>query len=345
MALVLIMAGAIWGIGALMKAPLRDRLIMIGVLIGAVIVAQLALPDGHPLREATGSEPEFWLLILAGGVLVWGYTFLLRKVRAKAQPQPAPETPRDGPFSPDELDRYARHIVLRELGGPGQKRLKEASVLVVGAGGLGAPALQYLAAAGVGTIGVIDGDTVEASNLQRQVIHGQSTIGMPKVFSAAERIADLNPHVTVRPYNRRLTGDIAEELIAEYDVVLDGCDNFDTRYLVNRACVATKTPLIAAALTQWEGQISLYDPATDGPCYECVFAERPAPGLVPTCAEAGVVSPLPGVIGSMMAVEALKALTGAGDTLRGRMLFYDALYADTRIVSLKKRPDCPVCGS
>ena len=216
--------------------------------------------------------------------------------------------------------------------------------LVVGAGGLGSPALLYMAAAGVGTLGVIDDDTVENANLQRQVIHTDGRIGMPKVFSAAEAIGALNPHVTVRPYHRRLTEEIAAGLMAEYDLVLDGSDNFDTRYLVNRAAVAAGVPLIAAAMTQWEGQISLYDPARGGPCYECIFPERPAPGLVPSCAEAGVVAPLPGVIGSMMALEAVKHITGAGQGLRGRLVIHDALDAETRAIRLRPRPDCAVCG-
>ncbi|PQO22605.1 molybdopterin biosynthesis protein, partial [Rhodobacteraceae bacterium WD3A24] len=249
-----------------------------------------------------------------------------------------------GGFRPAELERYARHIVLREVGGPGQKKLRDARVLVVGAGGLGSPALLYLAAAGVGTLGVIDDDVVENANLQRQIIHSDARIGMPKVFSAQAAISELNPFVTVRPYHRRLSEEIAPELLADYDLVLDGSDNFDTRYLVNRAAVAAGLPLISAAMTQWEGQISLYDPARGGPCYECVFPERPAPGLVPSCAEAGVIAPLPGVIGAMMAMEAVKTITGAGTGLRGRLMIHDALYAETRDIALKPRPDCPACG-
>ncbi|MCL4145087.1 UNVERIFIED_CONTAM: hypothetical protein GTU68_014808, partial [Idotea baltica] len=225
-----------------------------------------------------------------------------------------------GPFTTTELDRYARHIVLREIGGAGQKALKDAKVLVIGAGGLGAPALQYLAAAGVGTLGVIDDDVVDNSNLQRQVIHTDPRIGMAKVHSAAD-------------------------LIADYDIVLDGSDNFDTRYLVNETCVKANVPLISAALTQWEGQISLYDSATGTPCYQCIFPERPDPSLVPSCAEGGVLGPLPGVIGAMMAVEAVKAICDAGKGLRGRMLIYDALYGETRTITMKPRVDCPVCGA
>ena len=234
--------------------------------------------------------------------------------------------------------------MLREIGGPGQKALKGARVLVVGAGGLGSPVLLYLAAAGVGTIGVVDDDKVDASNLQRQVIHTDARIGMPKVFSAEAQMRALNPFITVRPYNRRLDDAAAREMFGEYDLILDGSDNFDTRYMVNRVAAETGKPLISAAITQWEGQISLYDPAHGAPCYECIFPTRPAPGLVPTCAEAGVVAPLPGVIGAMMALEAVKHLTGAGQTLAGEMLIYDGLWGETRKLQLSRRADCPVCA-
>jgi molybdopterin/thiamine biosynthesis adenylyltransferase len=201
----------------------------------------------------------------------------------------------------------------------------------------------YLAASGVGRIGVIDPDVVENSNLQRQVIHSDDRIGMPKVHSAVMAMQALNPFLDLRAYDRRLDGE-AGELVAEYDLILDGTDNFDTRYLVNRLAVAAGKPLIAAAITQWEGQISLYDPARGGACFECVFPNRPAPGMVPTCAEAGVAAPLPGVIGTMMAMEAVKQLTGAGETLRGRLMIYDGLYAEARVIATKRRADCAACG-
>jgi molybdopterin/thiamine biosynthesis adenylyltransferase len=230
------------------------------------------------------------------------------------------------------------------MGGLGQKKLKDAKVLVVGAGGLGSPVLLYLAAAGVGTIGVVDDDVVGNSNLQRQVIHPDQMIGEPKVFSAAEAMAAQNPFVTVRPYQRRLTEDDAADLIADYDLVLDGTDNFDTRYLVNRTCVALGKPLISGALSQWEGQLSVFDPAQGAPCYQCIFPQAPAPELAPSCSEAGVVGPLPGVVGTMMAVEAIKVITGAGAVLRGEMMIYDALWGETRKIALKPRVDCPTCG-
>jgi len=348
MLLVIALGLGLWGIGMAMGAPRRQRIVMIGLLLGAVIVMHLILPDGHPAREATGKSAALWLLI-AGFValaLIYrrGVQALRRRVLAKEAVMANPNEPAPT-FSETELNRYARHIVLREIGGPGQKRLKEARVLVIGAGGLGAPALQYLAAAGVGTIGVIDDDEVENANLQRQVIHRDADIGMPKVFSAEAAMRAQNPFVTVRPYHRRLEADMAAELFADYDLILDGTDNFDTRYLANRTAVAAGKPLISGALSQWEGQLSVFDPAHSGPCYQCIFPEAPAPHLAPSCAEAGVIGPLPGVIGAMMAVEAVKLIAGAGETLRGRMLIYDALYSETRIIGLTRRADCPTCGS
>jgi len=342
------MAATLWGIGALMGAPGRARLVMIGILFGAVLAAQLLLPDGHPLREATGGEAALWLMIAAAAGLVWlyrlGLGWLRRRAGAHDKVTLAASKPATGTFTEAELARTARHIVLREIGGPGQKALKQARVLVVGAGGLGSPALQYLAAAGVGTIGVIDDDTVENANLQRQVIHTEAMIGQHKVRSAAAAMIAQNSAVIVRPYARRLTAEIAVDLFADYDLILDGSDNFETRYLVNATAVALGKPLIAAALTQWEGQISLYDPANGTPCYACVFPQAPDRALVPSCAEAGVLAALPGVIGTMMAVEAIKAITGAGEGLRGRLLLYDALFAETRIIGVQRRADCPVCG-
>lgn len=342
MVLVLAMAAALWGIGRVTGAPVRLRLLMIWGLWLAVVALHLVLPQGHPLRLATGGSAQVWLSVAGVAALVLGYRALLGRLRGKAVPLAAPAA--SGTFRPAELDRYARHILLREIGGPGQRRLKEARVLVVGAGGLGSPALLYLAASGVGTIGVMDGDTVENSNLQRQVIHTDDRIGLPKVASAEVAMRALNPFIEVKPYNRALTEEVAADLFAEYDLILDGTDNFDTRYMVNRVAAALHKPLIAAAITQWEGQISVYDPAQGGPCYECVFPLRPAPGLVPTCAEAGVAAPLPGILGAMMAMEAVKHVTGAGETLRGRLMIHDALFAENRVIGVKKRADCPVCG-
>ena len=247
-------------------------------------------------------------------------------------------------FAPEEIDRYARHLVLHEIGGPGQQRLKAARVLVIGAGGLGSPALQYLAAAGVGTLVVVDDDVVSLSNLQRQVLHITEEIGAPKVESTARAVARINPHVAVEGHPTRLTQENAQALIGGADVVLDGCDNFETRYLVNRVAAQTKTPLVSAAIGRWDGQLSVFRPWLGGPCYQCIFPEAPQPGLVPACAEAGVLGALAGVMGSMQAAEAVKLITGAGQPMDGRLLLYDALAADTRIIRLSRRADCPVCA-
>ncbi|MGY6704883.1 HesA/MoeB/ThiF family protein [Roseinatronobacter sp.] len=345
MGLVLLLMAALWGLGWVLNAPVRARLLMVGMVYVAVVLAHLVLPETAALRLATGGTVQPWLVLGGIAALALGYFALLARLRKHAldKTQPPAATP-TGPFREAELNRYARHIVLREIGGTGQKKLKSARVLVIGAGGLGSPALLYLAASGIGTIGVIDDDVVDGSNLQRQVIHRDDMIGTPKVFSAQAAMQALNPFIDIRPYNRRLSDDIAQTLFADYDLILDGTDNFDTRYLVNKAAVATGKPLIAAAITQWEGQLSLYHPATGGPCFECVFPNRPAAGLAPACAEAGVISPLPGVLGAMMALEAIKHLTGAGQTLQGRLLIHDALYAENRTMRIAPRAGCACCG-
>lgn len=345
MLLTFLVAGGLWGLGIAFGLPNRLRWMMIAILFMAVIGILLLFPDGHGAKAALGGSVAPYLLLLGFAALVGLYRVALGWLKARVQGAATDATPAaPNSFSDTELDRYARHIFLREVGGSGQKKLKAARVLVIGAGGLGAPVLQYLAAAGVGTIGVIDDDIVENANLQRQIIHRDQDIGMPKVFSAQAAMLAQNPHIAVRPYHRRLTGDIAADMFAEYDVIMDGTDNFATRYLVNKTAVTLGKPLISGALSQWEGQLSVFDPATDGPCYECIFETEPAPGLVPSCAEAGVIGPLPGVIGAMMAQEAIKLITGAGQVLRGQMLIYDGLYGETRVMRLKKRPDCAVCG-
>ena len=348
---VILIGIALFAFATLFRAPMRLRLWLLAGLWVVVVLLHLTLPDGAPLRAATGGDARPWILLAAVTALVWAYRFGLAALRRRAKGRsetamtPSASAAPAPPFSDAELTRYARHMMLREVGGPGQKALKQAHVLVIGAGGLGSPALLYLAAAGVGTIGVIDDDDVDGSNLQRQVIHTDDRIGMPKVFSAQQQMEALNPFITVHPYHRRLTEEDAQTLFQDYDLILDGTDNFDTRYMVNRMAVAAQKPLIAAAITQWEGQLSLYHPATGTPCYQCVFPERPAPGLVPTCAEAGVIAPLPGVLGTMMALEAVKHITGAGETLRNALLIYDGLYAETRRLTVAPRPDCPVCGA
>lgn len=338
---VFLSLGLIWGIGWWLDVPHSRRWVLIGILMAAVLLAHAVLPPGHALPEALGGSFTGWASFFGALAVIAVYARGLAVLRARAK---APEAAPEGPFTDTELDRYARHIVLREIGGPGQRALKEARVLVVGAGGLGSPVLLYLAAAGVGTIGVIDDDVVDNSNLQRQVIHRDADIGMPKVFSAQAAMLAQNPAVSVRPYHRRLDDDTAPELFAEYDLILDGTDNLATRYLVNRAAAALGKPVIGAALTQWEGQVSIWDPAGGAPCYQCVFPEAPAAGLAPSCAEAGVIGPLPGVMGAIMAVEAIKEITGAGQGLRGRLMLYDALFADTRFIKITPRADCPVCG-
>jgi len=242
-----------------------------------------------------------------------------------------------------ELRRYGRHLTLAEMGETGQRRLKAGSVLVVGAGGLGSPLALYLAAAGVGTIGIVDFDAVEESNLQRQIAHGTASVGKSKLASITARLADLNPYVTVVPHEAYLHRTNALEIVRPYDVIVDGTDNFATRYLVNDACVLEGKPNVYGSILRFEGQASVFD-ARVGPCYRCLFPEPPPAGVVPNCAEAGVLGVLPGVIGSIQATETIKLLIGAGDTLVGRLLLYDALEMRFREMRLRKDPQCPICG-
>lgn len=246
-------------------------------------------------------------------------------------------------FSQQELIRYSRHFVLPEVGPPGQRRLKDARILVVGAGGLGSPAALYLAAAGVGVLGVVDPDVVDVSNLQRQILHGTSRVGFPKVDSARDTLREINPHVAVRTHGVRLTSENALEILGEYDVVVDGSDNFPTRYLINDACTFLGRPYVYGAVDRWDGQVSVFC-GEGGPCYRCLFPEPPPPGLVPSCAEAGVLGVLPGVIGSLQALEAIKLALGAGEPLIGRLMIFDALELSWRRINLRRRPECVVCG-
>lgn len=342
MVLVLTLAALVWFGGKWLSIPNQLRWGLLTAIFAFVILVQLTLPQGHPLRMATGETAELWFILGGAGLVVLGYRHLLQILRRKAE-NSQPSEPAVPLFSETELDRYARHIVLREIGGPGQKALKNAKVLVIGAGGLGAPVVQYLGAAGVGTIGIVDDDIVENTNLQRQVIHKDTSIGTPKVVSACREVAAQNPFVTLRPYHRRLTKKIAFDLIQEYDLVLDGTDNFETRYLVNDACISAQVPLVSGALSQWEGQLSVFDPTQGGPCYRCVFPKAPAADVAPSCALAGVLGPLPGVIGSMMATEAIKLITGAGTPLRDQMIIYDALYGESRKINIQRRDDCSAC--
>ncbi len=248
-----------------------------------------------------------------------------------------------GELSNDEVRRYSRHVIMPEVGIDGQRKLKAASVLLIGTGGLGSPTALYLAAAGIGRIGLVDYDVVDESNLQRQVIHGQSTVGQLKIDSAEARIKDINPYIQVDKYNVPLTSDNALELFAPYDVIIDGTDNFPTRYLVNDACVKLVKPNVYGSIFRFEGQLSVFY-AKEGPCYRCMFPEPPPPGLVPSCAEGGVLGILPGTIGTMQATEAIKLLLGIGEPMIGRMVLYDALEMSFTTIKVRKDPKCPVCS-
>ena len=247
-------------------------------------------------------------------------------------------------LSAEELQRYARHLILPEVGVEGQRKLKDARVLIVGVGGLGSPAALYLAAAGIGTLGLVDFDVVEYSNLQRQVLHGTSAVGKPKLASATERLRDVNPHVALIRHETHLTSQNALEILSGYDVILDGSDNFPTRYLVNDACALLGKPDVYGSIFRFDGQASVFW-AARGPCYRCLYREPPPPELVPSCAEGGVLGVLPGIIGSIQALEAIKLLLGEGETLVGRLLLLDALRLKFREMALEKDPDCPLCGS
>ncbi|MEO7910849.1 MAG: molybdopterin-synthase adenylyltransferase MoeB [Roseiflexaceae bacterium] len=247
-------------------------------------------------------------------------------------------------LSNEEIRRYSRHLILPEFGMEGQRRLKEGSVLLIGTGGLGSPLALYLAAAGVGHIGLVDFDVVDESNLQRQIAHGTSTIGVRKTESAKRRLNDLNPNVEVTTYEEQVTSENAFELMRPYDVIVDGTDNFPTRYLTNDASVMLGKPNVYGSIFRFEGQATVFYPKQGGPCYRCLYPEPPPPGLVPSCAEGGVLGVLPGVIGTIQATEAIKLLTGIGETLVNRLMLYDALSMRFRELKLRRNPNCPVCG-
>ena len=244
----------------------------------------------------------------------------------------------------EEVLRYSRHLILPDVGVDGQRKLKAGRILLIGAGGLGSPLALYLAAAGVGTLGLVDFDVVDVSNLQRQVLHGTKDIGRPKLESARERIHDVNPHVHVEPYETRLTSENALDIIRDYDVVIDGTDNFATRYLTNDACVLLGKPNVYGSIFRFEGQASVFA-LEEGPCYRCLFPEPPPPGLVPSCAEGGVLGVLPGLVGTIQATEGIKLILGVGESLVGRLLLIDALSMRFRTVRLRKDPNCPACGT
>ncbi|MDB3952879.1 molybdopterin-synthase adenylyltransferase MoeB [Alphaproteobacteria bacterium] len=247
----------------------------------------------------------------------------------------------------EQKTRYARHIALEEVGEEGQAALLNARVLVVGAGGLGSPVLLYLAAGGVGTLGIVDFDTVDLSNLQRQIVHGEETIGEPKVKSAAERLADLNPDIIIETHRTRFAPENARDLVGQYDLIVDGSDNFTTRYLLNDACYFAGKPLVAAALLRFEGQLSTFKPYLTGenhPCYRCLFPSPPAPGFVPRCEQAGIFGAVAGVMGTLQATETIKEILGLGESLSGKLVLYDGLSARFISLTVKRDPDCPLCG-
>ena len=247
-------------------------------------------------------------------------------------------------FTDEELQRYSRHILLAEVGGIGQAKLKAARVLVIGAVGLGSPLLLYLAAAGVGTIGIVDDDDVELSNLQRQIAHTTTRIGMAKTLSAADAAFAINPDVKLEPHRLRLTADNAPDLIGRYDIICDGTDNFATRFMVSDACVLAKRTLVSAAVLRFEGQLSVFKPHAGGPCYRCLYHAAPPPGVVPSCSEAGVLGAVTGVMGTLQATETLKEIMGIGETLSGRLLVWDALETRFRTIKLRPDPKCKACG-
>ncbi len=250
---------------------------------------------------------------------------------------------KDRQFTTDQLNRYSRHFILPEVGEAGQAKLLDAKVLLIGAGGLGSPAALYLAAAGVGTLGIVDNDVVDMSNLQRQILHSNDRVGMSKVESARQTLTALNPDVKVIGHETRLSSENIMEIIRDYDVIVDGCDNFPTRYLVNDACVMTGKPNIHGSIFQFEGQAAVFYPGK-GPCYRCLFPEPPPPGAAPSCQEAGVLGVLPGLVGSVQALETIKVILGIGKPLIGRMVYFDTLSMEVRVHKLRKDPKCPVCG-
>jgi len=247
-------------------------------------------------------------------------------------------------LDPVQLDRYSRHVIMDDVGPEGQRDLLDAAVLVIGAGGLGSPAIQYLAAAGVGRIGVADDDVVERSNLQRQVLHGDADVGRPKVKSAADFVEQLNPDVDVATHETRVTSENVDALLDQYDLVVDGSDNFRTRYLVNDACTLAGVPFTHGAVFRFEGQITTFPADGGAPCYRCLFPEAPPAGTVPDCETTGVLGVLPGTVGCLQATEAVKLLLGKGDPLEGRLVVYDAMELSFETVAFEKNPDCPVCG-
>ena len=333
-----------WFIAGYFGVSKNLRAASVFITLTCILGTLFLIPETNSFSIIMGGWAP-WATISFTFCLIFLFRFFINGLRNKSNDLYFSDAKEAEEFSTQELERYSRHIILKELGGLGQRRIKDSSVLVIGAGGLGAPVIQYLAASGVGTIGIIDHDKVSLSNLQRQVIYSTKQVGEQKVFSAADAIYKLNSNVNIRPYNRRLNSEIAEEIFSEYDVIVDGTDNFETRYISNSAAVKTKKPLVSGALSQWEGQVSVFAPHEAGPCYECVFPTPPKDNLVVTCSEGGVFSPLPGVIGSVMAVETLKLLSHSGDVLLGQMFIYDGLKGESRKIKINPSKKCPICST
>jgi|TARA_Y100000287_G_scaffold5559_1_gene4519 molybdopterin/thiamine biosynthesis adenylyltransferase len=332
-----------WFLTGYLGMSRNSRLGIVFAMFLSILLSLLVLAETNSFSITMGGwAPWATISFLVG--LVFLFQLFIKILKNKSKDHKSNDNEKNDEFSEHELERYSRHIILKEIGGLGQRRIKDSSVLILGVGGLGSPVIQYLAASGVGTIGIIDDDKVSLSNLQRQVIYPTEQLGEQKVFSATEAIYKLNSNVNVRPYNRRLNAEIAEEIFSEYDVIVDGTDNFETRYIANAAATKTNKPLVSGALSQWEGQVSVFAPHQGGPCYACVFPKPPKEGAVLTCAEGGVFSPLPGVIGSFMAVETLKILTQSGSTLLGQMFIYDSLNGETRKIKTDRSINCPVCS-
>ena len=312
--------------------PLRDLANRIGLVAtrDADIVLYCAVGERSAIGAAILEDHGYANVVsLAGGIKRW---------MAEGR-----ETQTTSPLTPEQRYRYARHIVLPGVGTAGQQRLLNSRVAVVGAGGLGSPAIMYLAAAGVGTIGIIDDDDVELSNLQRQILHGSEDIGLPKTQSAMETANEINPEPVIETHQVRLAADNAEEILRGYDVVIDGTDNLATRYLLNDASIRLRIPVVHGSVFRFEGQVSVFAPY-EGPCYRCLFPEPPPADLVPSCAEAGVFGVVPGVIGTMQATETIKIILGLGSPLVGRLVTYDALEQDTHTVRLQRNPECSSCA-
>jgi len=315
-----------------------------GDTVAAILEGLLAeCPDLRPHLVGDDGRPRSFVNVFVNGEDVKTLSGLETKVRDGDKVMIVPAIAGGVDLSREEVARYARHLIMPEVTIEGQRRLKESSVLLIGAGGLGSPAALYLAAAGVGRIGIVDFDVVDESNLQRQILHDTTWVGRPKLESARARLGALNPHVEVEPHAAALTSDNALDILKRYDVVVDGTDNFETRYLTNDACHLLKKPNVYGSIFRFEGQASVFW-TERGPCYRCLYPEPPPPGLVPSCAEGGVLGILPGVVGGIQATEAIKIILGIGEPLVGRLLLYDALGMTFQELRLRKNPDCPLCG-